>query len=143
VAEFVRDLLLHHIELDYQLLIARHPMYHGVSHVLQVLRLLLAHLDLALCLLLQLQRELPAASDALSAEGEALVHLFKGTLVVIKAVVTAASALVVHNVKLFIQERVEAYLSILESLVKEVEYLIVHVTHCVLIILFRETEEVP
>ena len=52
------DLLLHVIEAEYQLLIAGYPVNHGIGHVLQVLRLLLAGVHIVLRRLLQFQGEI-------------------------------------------------------------------------------------
>jgi len=57
----MRDLLLHAVEAENQLLVARDPVNHGVGHVLQVLRLLLARLDIVLCRFLQLESVVSAA----------------------------------------------------------------------------------
>ena len=135
VCELVRDLLLHHVELHYQLLVAGDPVHHRVRHVLQILRLLLAHLHLSLCCLLQLQSVLAASRYTLSAKRKALVNLFEWSLSVVEAVETAPCALVVHDIELFVEKSVEANLSLFQSLVQIFEYLLIHMAHCVLIVL--------
>lgn len=137
------DLLFHGIEAENELFVTGDPVNDRIGHVLQIFGLLLAHLDISLGLLLQSQGELAAPRDALATQLKALVRLLEGPrLRVVEAVHAAACRLVIHDVEFLVQERVEADLSLLHSLVQVLEDLLVHVSHSVFVVLFVKPEEV-
>lgn len=135
------DLLFHSIKPQNELFIAGYPMNHRISHVLQILCLLLTHLYICLRRLLQLQREVTTARDALTAEFETVIYLGERAIQGVKAVHGAASALKVHYIEFFVEEGVEADLAVSQSLIEVVKNLLVHVIHGVFT-LFAELEEV-
>ena len=86
------DLLFHCIEAEDELLVAGDPVNDRIGHVLEILGLLLADLDICLGLFLQLQGELAAPRDALATQLEALVRLLERPgLRMVEAVHAAAS----------------------------------------------------
>lgn len=99
-----------------------------VSHILEILGRILACFHVPLGRFLQTERVLAAAAYPFSTQLKTFVHLAKRPLIGrVEAVHGATRRFEVHDVKFFIKEGVETYLSIAHAFVEMHEHLLVHV----------------
>ncbi len=84
----------------------------GILHISLILRHLLTFFQICLRPFLQGKGKISASIYALPANSQTAIHLFQTFLNIIKAVHTAAGAFKVHDVEFFVQEGIEANLSV-------------------------------
>ena len=91
---------------------------------------------------MQFQSEFTTPRNTLTAKFEAIIDLRQRALYRVEAMLGTTSALKIHNIELLVQKGVEAYLAVPQSLVKVIEYLLVHVIHSIFAFL-AQLEEIP